>query len=210
MQWWIAILGALAVFAFAGPLMRLAIAAVFGRQVAAQAVAKQPDTIHLEPASPGAWQDPDNARQVTDAIRALGFADAGTFTVPELPGVTLALLAHPSAALYAAIYQHARAGAWFEFFRRNFDGTGVTFSTLPPTGLADRPGHPVVREPGSDPRRLYERATSARGATGDAEPASVEAAIRVFEAGYAEAIAWRKQNGVSRTEVMRIAGKRAA
>ena len=54
MQWWIAILGALAVFAFAGPLMRFAIAAVFGRQVADQALAKQPDTIHLGPAPPDA------------------------------------------------------------------------------------------------------------------------------------------------------------
>jgi hypothetical protein len=210
MQWWIAILGALAVFAFAGPLMRFAIAAVFGRQVADQALAKQPDTIHLEPASPGAWQDPDNARQVTDAIRALGFEAAGTFTIPELPGVTLALLAHPSARLYAAIYQHPRAGAWFEFFRRNNDGTGATFTTLPPNGLSDRPGHPVVRAPGSDPRTLFDHATSPHGAGGDAQPASAQAAIHVFETGYAEAMAWRKQNGISRAEVVRIAAKRAA
>ena len=210
MQLWIAILGALAVFAFAGPLMRFAIAAVFGRQVADQALAQQPDTIHLEPASPGAWQDPDNARQVTDAIRALGFEDAGTFTIPELPGVTLALFAHPSAGLYAAIYQHPRAGAWFEFFRRNNDGTGATFTTLPPNGLSDRPGHPVVRAPGSDPRTLFERATSPRSTTGGAGPASAQAAIPAFESGYAEAMAWRKQNGVSRAEVVRITSKRAA
>jgi hypothetical protein len=210
MQWWIAILGALAVFMFAGPLLRFASAAVLGRQIADQALAKQPDAIHLEPASPGAWQDPDNARQVTDAIRALGFEAAGTFTIPELPEVTLALLAHPSARLYAAIYQHTRAGAWFEFFRRNADGTGATFTTLPPNGLSDRPGHPVVRAPGSDPRALFERATSPRNTTSDPEPASALGSIHVFESGYAEAMAWRKQNGVSRAEVMRVASKRAA
>jgi hypothetical protein len=209
MQWWIAVLGALAVFAFAGPLARLAIAAVFGRQVADAALAKQPDSIHLAPATPDAWQDPDNARQVTDAIRALGFADAGTFTIPELPGVTLGLLAHGESRTYAAIYQHARAGSWFEFFRRNADGTGVTFTTLPAHGLSDRPGHPVVRLPGSDPRTLFERARHQHVAA-DSAPASPEAAARVFETGYAESIAWRKQNGVSRVEVMRVAGKRAA
>jgi len=210
MQWWIAILGALAAFLFAGPLMRLGIAAVFGRQVADQALAQQPDTIRLVPAPPESWLDPDNARQVSNAIHALGFEDAGTFTIPELTGVTLALLAHPSARLYAAIYQHPRAGAWFEFFRRNSDGTGVTFTTLPPNGLSDRPGHPVVRAPGSDPRTLFERATSPRSANSDARPASAQAAVHVFESGYAEAMAWRKQNGVSRAEVVRIAAKRAA
>ena len=207
--WWMVAAFAVLVFLCAGPALRLVVAAVFGRQVASAALAQQPDTIHLVPAAASAWQDSENADRVGDAILALGFEDAGTFTIPELPGVTVRLLAHVASSTYAAIYQHARAGSWFEFFQRNTDGTGATFTSLPPTGLSDRPGHPVIRMPGADPASLFERVRRNRPA-GAREAARAEDAVRVFEAGYAESIAWRKQAGVSRADVVRVAAKRVA
>jgi hypothetical protein len=142
----------------ARPLSRLVIASAFGKQVGATALARQPDTIHLEPASAETWRDAENARRVATALEALGFETAGSFRVPELPGITLELLAHPGESMYAAVYEHPQAGTWFEYFVRCQDGTSATFTTLAPTGLDDRPGHAIVRSVGADPRSLFEKA----------------------------------------------------
>ena len=205
--WWIA--GAAVLFVLARPLSRLVVATVFGKAVGAAALAKQPDTIELQPASPDAWRDAENARRVCDALGALGFEAAGTFQVAELPGVTLSLLAHAGESMYAAVYEHRIAGSWFELFLRCQDGTTATFTTLKPTGLEDRPGHPVVRLVGADPRSLFEKAQE-RKPRKPLEPARAATAVAAFEQGYAESMAWRKGHGISRAEVVRVATKRAA
>ena len=205
--WWI--VGAVALWILARPLSRLVVASAFGKQVGATALAQQPDTIHLEPAPAEAWRDAENARRVASALSALGFETAGTFHVPELAGITLELLAHPGESLYAAVYEHPQAGAWFEYFVRCQDGTSVTFTTLAPTGLDDRPGHPIVRSVGCDPRTLFEKAQE-RKPRKPLEPARAANVVAVFETGYAESMAWRKQQGISRTEVVRVALKKAA
>ena len=205
--WWI--LGAAALWIVARPLSRLVIAGALGKQVGATALAQQPETIHLEPASAEAWRDAENARKVAGAITTLGFETAGTFRIPELPGVTVELLAHPGESMYAAVYEHPQAGAWFEYFVRCQDGTSVTFTTLPPTGLDDRPGHPLVRAVGADPRSLFEKAQE-RKPRKPLDPARASDVVAVFEKGYADSIAWRKQQGISRKEVVRVAMKKAA
>ena len=205
--WWIG--GAVALFVGARPLSRLVIAGALGKQVGATALAQQPDTIHLEPAAAEAWRDAENARRVASSIQSLGFETAGTFRVPELPGITLELLAHPGESMYAAVYEHPQAGAWFEYFVRCQDGTSVTFTTLPPTGLDDRPDHPLVRAVGADPSSLFEKAQD-RKPRKPLEPARASSVVAVFEQSYADSIAWRKQQGISRTEVVRVAMKKAA
>ncbi|MEP7028104.1 MAG: hypothetical protein ABI960_05875 [Candidatus Eisenbacteria bacterium] len=134
--WWIAFAAAIAAFLFARPLARLGVAAIFARRVSGHALAAQPDAIHLEPATSEPWLDPADAKRVSEAIAALGFEDAGTFTIPELPDVTLQLLAHPESSTHAAVYQHRQAGSWFEFFQHQGPGAGVTFTSLPRTAWA--------------------------------------------------------------------------
>ena len=46
-----------------GPLVRLAIAAVFGKQVGVHALAKQPDTIHLKRRDATVWRNASAARR---------------------------------------------------------------------------------------------------------------------------------------------------
>ena len=205
--WWIG--GAVALWIAARPVSRLLIATTLGKQVGAAALAQQPDTIHLEPAPAEAWRDAENARRVASAITTLGFETAGTFRVPELPGITLELLAHPGESMYAAVYEHPQAGAWFEYFVRCQDGTSATFSTLAPTGLDDRPGHGIVRALGADPRSLFEKAQD-RKPRKPLEPARAASVVAVFENSYADAMAWRKEQGIARTEVVRVAMKKAA
>jgi hypothetical protein len=195
--WWVG--GAALLWILARPLSRLLVASLFGKQVGASALDKQPDTIHLEPATPDAWRDAENARRVSSAVTPLGFETAGTFRIPELPGVTLELLAHPGESMYAAVYEHRQAGTWFEYFVRCQDGTSATFTSLAPTGLTDRPGHPVVRSVGADPRTLFEKAQERKPASRSI-PHARRRRGRVRE-GYADSIAWRKQQGISRAEV---------
>ena len=193
--WWIG--GAVALGVGARPLSRLVVASAFGDQVGATALAQQPDTIHLEPATAEAWRDAENARCVASALATLGFETAGTFRVPEIAGVTVELLAHPGESMYAAVYEHEKAG------------TTATFTTLPATGLDDRPDHPIVRAVGADPRSLFEKAQE-RKPRKPLDPARAASAVAVFEHGYADSIAWRKQQGISRSEVVRVAMKKAA
>lgn len=205
--WWV--VGAVVLWILARPLSRLVIASAIGKQVGATALAQQPETIRLEPATAEAWRDAENARRVASALTTLGFETAGTFHIPELPGVTLELLAHPGESMYAAVYEHEKAGSWFEYFVRCQDGTSALFTTLPPTGLDDRPEHPVVRAVGADPRSLFEKAQE-RKPRKPLDPARAAHAVAVFERGYADSIAWRKEQGISRTEVVRVAMKKAA
>jgi hypothetical protein len=205
--WWVG--AAVALWIVARPLSRLLIASSLGKEIGAAALAKQPDTIHLEPASPEAWRDAENARRVASALSALGFETAGTFTIPALPDVTLELMAHPGESMYAAVYEHLQAGAWFELFMRCQDGTSATFTTLEPTGLDDRPEHPLVRYVGADPKALFEKAQE-RKPRKPLEPARAATAVATFEKGYAESIAWRKGQGISRGEVVKVALKKAA
>src|SRR5689334_2839894 len=206
---WLWLAGAVALWILARPVSRLLVAGMFGKQVGAAALAKQPDTIHLDSAPPSPWRDAENERRVASAFTGLGFETAGTFKVPELPGVTLELLAHPGESMYAAIYEHPVVGAWFELFMRCQDGTSATFTTLKPTGLDDRPDHPNIRLIGADPKSLFEKAQERKPGK-PLQPARAANAVAVFEQGYAESIAWRKQRGVSSAEVMKVATKKAA
>lgn len=205
--WWVG--GAVALWILARPLSRLLVASTMGKQIGASALAKQPDTIHLEPASPDAWRDAENARRVASALSGLGFETAGSYRIPELPGVTLELLAHPGESMYAAVYEHEKAGAWFEIFMKCQDGTSATFTTLKPTGLGDRPDHPMIRMTSADPATLFEKAQD-RKPRKPLRPARAADAVATFEQGYAESIAWRKQQGISTGEVVKVAMKEAA
>src|SRR5206468_11713222 len=102
--------GALVAFTLLAPLLRLAIAAVAGKEIGERALAKQPDQIHLQKADPSAWKDAAAAGKTVDALATRGFADAGIYTVAEMPGVVVQLLASARDGFYTAIYEHPRAG----------------------------------------------------------------------------------------------------
>jgi len=191
------------------PLLRVGLAALFAGSVGKQALARQPDTIHLVAAGSDVWRSRARADRAAGQLKALGYADAGTWTVPEMPGLVLWLLVSPAEYATAAIYEHPKAGHWCEVFFRCQDGTSATFSSARPTGLKDRPGHRLVRIPGADADKIVELADEQRP-TAPLLPVSVSDAPRRFEEAYAEAVAYRKSVGISRSEVVNVAQKRAA
>jgi hypothetical protein len=172
--------------------------------VGERALAKQPEAIRLEPAPGLVWKDEVAARFMMERLLALGFDDAGTFTIPELKHIRVRLFARPADRIGAGVYEHPKAGIWCELFSRYEDGGSATFTTTPARGLARRPGHVVVHAPGTSPDALLARALAERRPEGLIVIPAAELP-RVFEAAYASAAAWRKKQGISAEEVAKVA-----
>jgi len=203
--WFAVLAGAL----LAWGLFRPVLAFLLGPQIAAKALAAQPDRIHLQPTTGDAWTDAAGRDRCAAEIGALGFRAAGDFTVPELPGVRLALFANAPESLYAVVYEHPKAGRWCDFVCRFTDGSSCTWTSARPNGLGQRPGHPVHHAPGAGIAALWKAVTRERPAR-PLQPVSVVGAAADLENAWAESIAWRKQQGVSRTEVAKVAMRKAA
>ena len=201
--------GALIVFSVLSPLIKFAIAAVAGKKIATTALAQQPDRIHLQPGGPDSWKHASTARRIVEPLVSRGFTDAGVHTIPQMPGVVVQLLAHEKDGLYAAVYEHPQAGSWFDLISRFQDGTSVTYSTSLPTALKPRPGHPTVNLPGVEPLGVLDRVLAQRPRR-TLKPVSADQAVSVFEQGYADSIDYRKQVGISTSEVVGTAARKIA
>ena len=185
------------------------IAALAGRMIGERALAKQPDTISLTRRGDDAWRDLDAARRMWQPLDARGFADAGTYSIDEIRGVVLRLLASPREHLMAIAYEHPVAGRWIEVATRYQDGTGHTVTSMAATGLDDRPGHPVIAMSGATAEQLIERALRERP-VGHMQAVRADDVAHLFEQVYAESMAWRKTNGISQREVVKVVLRKAA
>lgn len=202
---WVAALVAVTLL---GPVIKLVVAAVAGKQIGARAIAAQPDQITLERANPSAWKHADAPRAIATALTSRGFQDAGTYTIAELPGVVIQLLVQTTDRLYAAVCEHPKAGTWFDLVTRFEDGSTSTYSTSP-ASLDPRPGHACVNMRGAQPLTVLDKALAMRPNRPIADVA-VESVADVFRQSYAESIAYRKRVGVSTVEVVKIATRKAA
>ncbi len=207
---WILILGAiwLALWLLQ-PILRLVIAAVGGRAIAAAALGKQPDTIKLSAAGPAPWRNAGLADATYAEFRGLGYLDGGVWQVQEMPGVLVRLMANPRDSLYAALYEHPQVGQWFDIGRHLKDGNSDSWTTSKDTGLEKRPGHSMVHLPGQSATAVHARAVAERAAQWP-KPVRVEDCVQEFERAYRESTAWRKSNGISRREVVRVASRKIA
>jgi hypothetical protein len=199
--------GALVVVSLLSPLLKIVIAALAGKQIGAAALAKQPDNIRLQRG--GTWKNAAAPGKIVAALTSRGFEDAGAYTIAEMPGMVVQLLADAANGLYAAIYEHPQVGSWLELFSRFQDGTSVTYSTSRATALRPRPGHPNINMPGAEPSAVLDKALTMRPRR-PLEDVSAAKAVAVFERAYAEGIAYRKQVGISTGEVVRTAARKAA
>jgi hypothetical protein len=197
--YWVAGLAAVAI---AFRLIRPVLAYVIAPAVSAKALATQPDTIHLEPGENAGWGDPATRDRMTAELRALGFVEAGTHVVRELPPVRLRLFANAAESLMAVVCEHPQRGVWLELACRGTDGTSMTWSSLPPSGLDPRPGHPVHHLPRVSTGAMCKSALRERPVQ-PLQPVAVSSVGPDFERAWAESMAWRKEHGVSRAEVAR-------
>ena len=193
---------------FLRPLLRVAIALVAGPRIGAHVLEQQPDRIELREVGPQAWQDPAAADRLAEPLVQLGYEPAGTFAVPQLPGVGLRLLVQARECVLGTVHEHPQAGHWVELTTRYAGGTTFTVTSGLDRGLAPRPGHPVTHLAGAAPAALHSRLVTLRPRDG-MERIEAGRAAAAFEQGFAEAMAWRKSQGLSRSEVVRVAARGA-
>ena len=87
---------------------------------------------------------------------------------------------------------------------------GILFVGCDENGSLDqRPGHPTVVAPGATALALFTR-MSAERPKGVFRPIMAEDLVTLFERGYAESMAWRKNKGVSAAEVVKAAQRKAS
>lgn len=204
--YWVA---ALAVIVLAFRLVRPLLGFVLAPEISAKVMANQPDTIHLEPGDPSDWRDAARRDALSADFAALGFADAGTHVVPELPGVRLRLFAHAADSLLGVIYEHPARGVWFEMVARATDGTSTTWTSLPANGLDPRPGHPIRHQPRATVDALWRSVQREKPAL-PLQPVAVSSVAPAFVQAWADYMVWRKQRGVTRLEAARVGARRAA
>ena len=206
-------LGTIVLIAFAvlllTPFPRLIIAALFGKQIARTALAKQPDTIHLVKIDSSAFRRADKVRALVSEYLGNGFRDVGSFEVPELTGVKLQLVVNARESMYGTVYEHPVAGIWCDVVSRYLDGSSWTHSSARPTGLEPRPNARQRNLPGSEPVTLIANQRTERPSIG-MRPASEGMAVADFETAYAEYMTWLKGRGISTGEVVEVARRKIA
>jgi len=191
------------------PLSRILLAALFGRSIGQAALARQPDTIHLKPSEAAKLRHAERVKSLAAEYQQRGFEDAGLYSIPEMPGVYVQLLAHRADSMYAAIYDHPVAGVFYDVVSRYADGSVWTHTTARATGLKQRPNTRMVNLPGSEPSALIDNARRERPQTG-LKSCSTATAVTDFETAYADYMAWIKQRGLTTGEVVNVAKRKVA
>src|SRR5262245_3385459 len=160
--------------------MKILIALVAGKQVGAKALAQQPDTITLQRTGPTAWKKPDAPDKISTVLMSRGFENAGIYSIAEMPGLLVQLMAQRSDGLYAPRHRHPQSGHCFDVISKFQDGTPVTCTTAPPTALKPRPGHTTFTCRGSEPVAVLDKAVTMRPRRPLVD-VSVAAAVGTFE-----------------------------
>ena len=191
---------------FLRPLLRVVVALVAGRGIGQRVLAQQSDRIELREAGLQAWQDAAAADRLTEPLLQLGYEQAGTSTIPQLPGVVLRLLVQARECVLGIVYEHPKAGRWVELTTRYSGGRAFTVTSGVDRGLAPRPGHPVTHLAGAEPAVLHSRLVALRPQNG-MERIEAGRAAEAFARGFAETMAWRKSRGISWAEVVRVAAR---
>lgn len=194
---------------FMTPVGRILIATVFGKAIGKAALDKQPDTISLVRTDASKLRNASSVQAMAAEFQGSGFESAGIYSITEMPGVCVQLLASRADSMAAAIYDHPRAGVFFDIVSRYTDGDVYTHSTAQATGLKRPPHVHSVNAPGVAPIALLERARRERPKQ-DLKECTASNVVAEFTAAYAEYVAWMKGRGISTSEVVEVARRKAA
>lgn len=189
---WLWPLGLVA-FLLAWPALRALGVRVLAGRLRTQALAQQPDRIELVRVAQPRWRHAQPREAADRVLTSVGFAEAGVYVVREMPELTIALYAHPAESAYAVCYDHPRSGFWAEFVTRYEDGTLATFTTLEPMAVDVPPGSLHVAAPTLGFGDLWKKMLAERPKQA-MRPCDRAHAARDFEQGYAESVAYHKQN----------------
>lgn len=169
-----------------------------------------PFRIHLENAEEVAWSDAEGVDRATRHLKAVGYMALHDYTIPEMEDVRLRAFWHPQLHCYAVLYDHGQAGVFADVVRDFDDGTHLTVSCAPESGM-DRPLHaPLVRlaldvRDNATAQTLHDRLVQ-ESADRAATPNRAEDFEHIFTEAYAQEMDWRiARGGVTEAEIERIA-----
>ncbi|HEY0074934.1 MAG TPA: hypothetical protein VGB77_12595, partial [Abditibacteriaceae bacterium] len=160
------------------------------------------------------WADEEAVNKLLQPLWRLGFQDAGSYEIEEMPGVKVRGLARPEETLWAVVYEHPQAGAWMDFVTRYADENGSTIGSLTTSNasqgdeLEHRPNHDKIYDKSLDADGLYQRHLAARRTDISWHPVMPENFQAEFEKAYANEMDWRfSRGGVTEDELRAIAAK---
>ena len=169
-----------------------------------------PFRIHLEAEREADWRERRRIDRATQHFETLGYAQVGDFSVVELPNVLLRAFWHPAVGCFGVLYDYVEVGVAADIVCDFEDGTHLTVSCAPETGM-ERPSHaPLVRldvdlssEEGL--RTLHDRLQQ-ESVGRERLRTGPEDFVQVFTEAYAQEMDWHiARGGVTRQEIERIA-----
>lgn len=165
--------------------------------VGRSAVMRLPERVHLVPTTAS---DHELVRAYANSLMRLGFREAGTFRVVEMPGPVVSQLVNVEERARAGILLHPIAGVSVEIISHFVDDTVLSASNRRGGWLPAPPWSIEVKRRGASVDALWSAFLAARPKK-VAHLVSVEAAPRNFEAGWARILAWRRaqRNGLRTT-----------
>ncbi len=156
-----------------------------------ETIDRMPQTITLT-RSPAA---DELAGPAAKALSAVGFVDAGAWSIPGMPKIHLMLMVHTSEHFLAAIESATAFGAQVNVHTLYAGGALTTYTNSRlPAPPSQRPGVTSMRMPGAEPGALFTRARAERRRDGIL-PVTAQEAPRIYERLYAESIRYRKARG---------------
>lgn len=183
--------------------VRQALRAAF-TDVGKQALAKLQDVVSLERDDSHAWTAASMEAIYFAPLRALGFEDAGTYSVDKMPGVHIKMMVQAADRVYVNVYEHPKAGDWVEFVTKYENHSTVSLSTLPPTGVQGPPWLTSIKcTKGTPMAQLYQQLLQQRK-KGAMKAITTGSAKHEFEEGYAQYMNWKKNTGIPPEEVARV------
>lgn len=170
-----------------------------------------PARIHLEHTSGTTWHNQTALEATLAKVRELGFADLGTFTVSEMPGVLLRGLLKSEESVVCIIYEHPQVGQWVDFAIDYEDGSAITVSNAPSGHELEQPPNKLkIYDKSASVNDLYEILRKRKSALPPRViEATPEAFITMVETAYKEEMDWRNAQGAPSEETIREIAKNA-
>jgi len=168
--------------------------------------AAPPVRISLVPCDTSDWEHAAQAQEATDQLLAVGFQDAGQYSVAEVPGLCVRGLCQPEESVWAAVYDHPAAGVWTDCVIRYEDDTALTVGNAPTGGqMVSPPWSTKINDPSADAATLYQKALDA-AVDKPRKPVAPEQFAEVFTGAYAREMDWRNlRGGATEEEIRRVA-----
>jgi hypothetical protein len=160
--------------------------------------------VYLEPAPDVEWHHPEQARRAVDALKSLGFVEAGRFTPEGSADIRLVGLVNERQSLMAAVYDQSIGGVRIDVVFSTRDGNHWTVTNVPDNGLDRQASDMKVRLPEAGAGELVEAALKQQHGAA-VLPVTRDGFVESFEDAYAREMDWRvNRGGYTLEEIRRV------